>query len=82
MRLLAEREADAVLVSVEDTGPGMDPDLVRHAHEPFVRGEGEGGGSGLGLAIVARLLRLLGGDFRIESTPGTGTGVHVRLPAA
>ncbi|HLY36875.1 MAG TPA: ATP-binding protein [Candidatus Binatia bacterium] len=49
--------------------------------EPFVRGD-ESTGSGLGLAIVARLLPLLGGRLSIDSEPGRGTQVRVRLPAA
>jgi signal transduction histidine kinase len=82
VRLVAAREEAAVRVSVEDTGPGMDPALAARALEPFVRGPGEDAGSGLGLAIVARLLRLLGGEVAIRTSPGQGTGVDVRLPAA
>ena len=80
--LSASREGDCVRVSVIDTGPGMDPSLGDRALEPFVRGTEGPMGSGLGLAIVARLLPLLGGRLSIESAPGQGTGVHVRLPAA
>jgi len=80
--LAASREGDCVRVSVIDTGPGMDPSLGDRALEPFVRGPEGPMGSGLGLAIVARLLPLLGGRLSIESAPGQGTGVHVRLPAA
>ena len=80
--LAASREGDSVRVSVIDTGPGMDPSLGDRALEPFVRGPEGPMGSGLGLAIVARLLPLLGGRLSIESAPGQGTGVHVRLPAA
>jgi signal transduction histidine kinase len=67
---------------VEDTGPGMDAALRERALEPFVRGEEGPVGSGLGLAIVARLLPLLHGRLSIASTPGRGTAVEVKLPAA
>ena len=50
--------------------------------EPFVHGDSKAAGSGLGLAIVSRLLRLLGGDVAIDSAPGRGTSVRVRLPSA
>jgi signal transduction histidine kinase len=82
VRLLAAREPDAIRVSVEDTGPGMDAALAARALEPFVHGPEEHAGSGLGLAIVARLLQLLGGRVDIDSAPGRGTRVDVRLPAA
>ncbi|HJQ82652.1 MAG TPA: ATP-binding protein [Candidatus Binatia bacterium] len=82
VRLLAAREGEAVRVSVQDTGPGMDPALGARALEPFVRGADGPTGSGLGLAIVSRLLPLLGGRLAIESAPGRGTDVQVRLPAA
>jgi signal transduction histidine kinase len=82
VRLAAMREGDQVRVSVEDTGPGMDAALRERAFEPFVRGEEGPVGSGLGLAIVARLLPLLHGRLSIASTPGRGTAVEVKLPAA
>jgi signal transduction histidine kinase len=82
VRLVAAREGDAVRVAVEDTGPGMDAALRERALEPFVRGDHGPGGAGLGLAIVSRLLPLLRGRLVIESAPGRGTAVEVRLPAA
>ncbi len=82
VRLAAARLGEAVWVSVRDTGPGMDPDLGARALEPFVRGAQGPAGSGLGLAIVSRLLALLGGRLSIDSVPGRGTDVQVRLPAA
>jgi len=82
VRLVAARVDQHVCLSVEDTGPGMDPALGPDALEPFVRGAHESTGSGLGLAIVARLLPLLGGRLSIDSEPGWGTQVRVRLPAA
>ena len=82
VRLVAARVDEHVCLSVEDTGPGMDPALGPDALEPFVRGAHESTGSGLGLAIVARLLPLLGGRLSIDSEPGRGTQVRLRLPAA
>jgi len=80
IRLVAELDGD-VRIAVQDTGPGMAPALLARAREPFVRGEVEGAGTGLGLAIVARLTALLGGSLAIDSKPGEGTTVEVRLPA-
>ena len=72
---------DSVIIAVSDTGRGMDPEMRARILEPFVCGD-EGQGWGLGLAIVARLVRLFAGSLTIESTPGQGTTIMVRLPAA
>lgn len=82
VRLVAARAGERVDITVTDTGPGMEPGIASQAMEPFVHGDSEAAGSGLGLAIVARLLRLLGGDVAIDSAPGRGTSVRVRLPAS
>ena len=81
VRLVAACEPNAVRLTVEDTGCGIDPELRDRVLEPFVRGSGPQAGSGLGLAIVARLLTAMDGAIAIESVPGTGTRVAVRLPA-
>jgi len=70
-----------VIIAVSDTGRGMDPEMRARILQPFVCGD-EGQGWGLGLAIVARLVRLFEGSLAIESTPGQGTTIMVRLPAA
>lgn len=82
VRLVAERVGDGVDVTVADTGPGMDTVLARQVTEPFVHGGGPAAGTGLGLAIVSRLLELLGGSLAIDSAPGRGTRVQIRLPGA
>ena len=73
-----------LLIVVEDTGVGMDPELARSAFEPFVQGDGTDsrrhGGTGIGLAIASDLVRLMGGTIRTSGTPGVGTRVVVELP--
>ncbi len=82
VRLVAARTGERVDITVADTGPGMEPGIASQALEPFVHGDSPAAGSGLGLAIVSRLLRLLGGDVDIDTAPGRGTTVRVRLPAS
>jgi signal transduction histidine kinase len=82
VRLVAARAGERVDITVMDTGPGMEPGIASQAMEPFVHGDSAAAGSGLGLAIVARLLHVLGGDVAIDSAPGRGTSVRVRLPAS
>jgi signal transduction histidine kinase len=82
IRLAAERDGRLVRITVADTGLGMEEDLRVRATEPFVRGRHDQGGFGLGLAIVAKLVQLLGGELVVQSTPGVGTRLEVRLEAA
>lgn len=69
-----------VELAVEDDGPGMPEDVRRRALEPFFTTKGENG-TGLGLAQVYGVLRQLGGDVAIDSTPGQGTAIRLLFPA-
>ncbi|MCC2981118.1 PAS domain S-box protein [Sphingomonas sp. IC4-52] len=71
-----------VMVSVADTGVGMDAETAARAIEPFFSTKGIGKGTGLGLSMVHGLARQLGGGIRIFSRPGFGTNVELWLPAA
>jgi signal transduction histidine kinase len=71
---------DRVVVTVSDTGVGMDADALGRAFEPYF--STKTGGSGLGLANARRTLELQGGTIQLTSTPGQGTSVTITLPAA
>ena len=75
-----------VVISVTDTGIGIEPENIAHILQPFgqvrrptVRSQS---GTGLGLPLSNRLAALMGGTLEIDSTPGHGTTVSVVLPAA
>lgn len=68
-------------LSVQDTGTGMDPDTMKRIFEPYFTTKPEGQGSGMGLAVVHGIIQSLGGSIHVDSTPGEGTEIHVRLPA-
>lgn len=70
-----------VRVTVGDTGPGMPPEVLAQAFEPFFTTRGGSGGTGLGLAICRRIVRDHGGSIRLESEPGQGTRAILELPA-
>jgi two-component system cell cycle sensor histidine kinase/response regulator CckA len=70
-----------VLLSVRDTGCGMDHDTAAQAFEPFFTTKDSSKGSGLGLSMVYGIVKQSGGYTWIDTAPGAGTAVHVLLPA-
>ncbi|MBK1657742.1 histidine kinase famiy protein [Paracraurococcus ruber] len=68
-------------LSVEDDGPGMSPEVLSRAAEPFFTTR-KGQGSGLGLAMVHGFVRQSGGRLEISSEPGRGTTVAMLFPVA
>ncbi len=69
-------------IRVRDTGEGMAPDVLERVYEPFFTTKPLGQGTGLGLSMVYGFVRQTGGEMRIDSAPGEGTTVELRLPRA
>jgi two-component system phosphate regulon sensor histidine kinase PhoR len=73
-----------VTISVNDTGIGMPKEKLSRIFERFYvidkSRSRKTGGTGLGLSIVKHIALLHGGEVSVESTPGTGSHFHVRLP--
>lgn len=67
-------------LAVQDTGHGMNADEQRRVFQPFYTTKVAGRGTGLGLAIVDHIVRAHGGYVLLESMPGRGTIMRVRLP--
>jgi signal transduction histidine kinase len=90
VEILARSEGqDMVIIQVRDTGQGIAPDALPHVFDRFYRVDPSRsrppqhvGGSGLGLAIAKELIEAQGGSITIDSTPGVGTTVALRLRAA
>jgi PAS domain S-box-containing protein len=68
------------LVSVEDTGPGIPPEIVGRVLEPFFTTKEPGRGTGLGLAVVSSVARQWNGAVVIDSPAGAGATFHVLFP--
>jgi signal transduction histidine kinase len=77
-------EPRAIVLSVRDHGPGVSPREARRLFRPFHKSARDAAqsapGVGLGLALSRRLARAIGGDLRLESTPGEGATFALRLP--
>jgi signal transduction histidine kinase/CheY-like chemotaxis protein len=86
VRVELDGRPGAVVLSVADTGPGMDEAAQARLFQSFTQAEGVGvrrhGGAGLGLAIAHDLARLMGGRIEVRSVVGQGSEFRLHLPLA
>lgn len=86
IRLTTSVEGDAAVVTVDDSGVGINPEDRTHIFERFYRSNDDAKlvapGTGLGLAIVRSLVELLGGSIEVDDSPLGGARFVVRLPVA
>lgn len=74
------RERKHVLLEIEDTGTGIDPENLSRVMEPFFTTKEVGQGTGLGLSICYGIMEFHNGQITIDSNPGQGTVVTLAFP--
>jgi len=91
LEVRAETAADGprgaeVRITVEDRGPGIDPDELPRIFDPFFRGraglETHTHGSGLGLSMTREIMNSMGGRITVRSSPGKGSSFTLHVPLA
>ena len=82
--LVQKRAGNRILVTVADTGCGMNEETMQHIFDKFYQGDRSHSteGNGLGLALVRRILDISGGAIRVESKENAGSRFVVELRAA
>ena len=81
LKVIKDMRENAIKIIITDTGGGIPKDIVPLVFEPFFSTKPSGKGTGLGLSVAKRIIQDHGGDISIESTEGTGTSVHIRIPS-
>lgn len=80
--ITARAAGDMVELALRDDGLGMDDAVRARVFEAFFTTRSDNRGAGLGLAIVHDLVRAVGGEIDVESSPGVGTVFRLRLPSS
>ena len=80
VRISSRVEGEMVVISIADTGEGIDPDKLNRIFEPFFTTKPVGEGTGLGLSISYGIIEKHGGFITVQSTVGAGTRFSVAIP--
>jgi signal transduction histidine kinase len=73
-------DGDMAEITIRDDGPGIPQEVREHIFDPFFTTKDVGHGTGLGLAISHQVVTAHGGRIDVDSTPGAGATVRIRVP--
>lgn len=82
LKIVARRDRNHAVISVTDTGHGMDKDTLEKCFDPFFTTKEVGKGTGLGLSTTYGIVKRHEGEILVQSSPGKGATFYVRLPLA
>jgi PAS domain S-box-containing protein len=82
VRTWHDPEAEAVVLEINDDGPGIPEDVQMKIFDPFFTTKEVGKGTGLGLTVAYAIVQEHGGRIRLETHPGAGTSFFVELPVS
>lgn len=80
VRISTRLEGESVVITISDTGCGIEQDDLRKIFNPFFTTKPVGEGTGLGLSIAYGIIEKHGGTIRVDSIPGAGTTFRVSIP--
>ena len=80
VRISSRVDGELVVISISDTGIGIEPDKLNRIFEPFFTTKPVGEGTGLGLSISYGIIEKHGGSITVESTAGAGATFNVSIP--
>ena len=80
VRTWHDHEHDAVVIEINDDGPGVPDELQPKVFDPFFTTKEVGKGTGLGLTVAYAIVQEHGGRIRLESRPGAGASFFIELP--
>jgi len=82
VRTWHDNDSEAVILEINDDGPGIPEDLQAKIFDPLFTTKDVGKGTGLGLTVAYAIIQEHGGRIRLESRPGAGASFFVELPVA
>lgn len=76
----SKETGELVIMTITDTGMGIEPEDIDHIFEPFFTTKGQGEGTGLGLSVSFSLVKRMGGNISVRSIRGKGTTFIIEIP--